>query len=200
METHAALVRETIGHVSIVMNSSVEARSDSEKTRSVFDGDQTACESSRRIHHPRLTSPRRSSWQTSNTPTKRSTASAFYERSSKRRKGFPSETQVKRGVRVIGGDKWLEEKLGRNDPCPCGSNRKFRHCCLRAGRFRRQYAGLLFSASETAVPPRSTGRFSPPPARPRATRFFQSAWSSGRNRSPVPWDDLPDSIPRPWER
>ena len=39
---------------------------------------------------------------------------------SKRRKGFPSETQVKRGVRIVHGDKLLEEKLGRNDLCRQG--------------------------------------------------------------------------------
>lgn len=44
---------------------------------------------------------------------------------SKRRKGFPSETQVKRGDRVVGGDKELLEKLGRDDPCPCESGRTF---------------------------------------------------------------------------
>jgi len=44
---------------------------------------------------------------------------------SKRRKGFPSETQVKRGDRVVRGGKELVEKLGRNDPCPCGSGRSF---------------------------------------------------------------------------
>ncbi|HXA00299.1 MAG TPA: SEC-C metal-binding domain-containing protein [Candidatus Dormibacteraeota bacterium] len=48
-----------------------------------------------------------------------------FERSSKRRKGFPSETNVKRGHRVVHGEKELVEKLGRNDPCPCGSGRKF---------------------------------------------------------------------------
>ena len=48
-----------------------------------------------------------------------------YEITSKRRKGFPSETQVKRGVRVVHGNKELYEKLGRNDLCPCGSNRSF---------------------------------------------------------------------------
>ena len=47
------------------------------------------------------------------------------EITSKRRKGFPSETQVKRGVRIVHGDKQLSEKLGRNDPCPCGSARSF---------------------------------------------------------------------------
>ena len=59
----------------------------------------------------------------------------FYERTSKRRKGFPSETQVKRGVRVVGGVKLLEEKLGRNDLCPCGSGKRFKRCCLKKGRF-----------------------------------------------------------------
>ena len=44
---------------------------------------------------------------------------------SKRRKGFPSETQVKRGYRVVRGNKELLEKLGRNDPCPCGSGKCF---------------------------------------------------------------------------
>jgi uncharacterized protein YecA (UPF0149 family) len=44
---------------------------------------------------------------------------------SKRRRGFPSETRVGRGVRVVHGDKELTEKLGRNDPCPCGSGLRF---------------------------------------------------------------------------
>jgi len=44
---------------------------------------------------------------------------------SKRRKGFPSETGVKRGARIVRGKKELSEKLGRNDPCPCGSARLF---------------------------------------------------------------------------
>lgn len=44
---------------------------------------------------------------------------------SKRRRGFPSETNVKRGERTVHGDKELSEKLGRNDPCPCGSNKCF---------------------------------------------------------------------------
>ncbi|MBA3388091.1 MAG: SEC-C domain-containing protein [Rubrobacter sp.] len=48
-----------------------------------------------------------------------------FERTSKRRRGFPSETHVKRGERIVHGDKELLEKLGRNDPCPCGSGRRF---------------------------------------------------------------------------
>jgi hypothetical protein len=30
--------------------------------------------------------------------------------------------------------RWREEfhamKIGRNEPCPCGSGRKYKHCCL----------------------------------------------------------------------
>jgi uncharacterized protein YecA (UPF0149 family) len=59
----------------------------------------------------------------------------FFETMSKRRKGYPSETQVKRGVRIVHGDKLLEEKLGRNGPCPCGSGKRFKTCCLKSGRF-----------------------------------------------------------------
>jgi hypothetical protein len=45
---------------------------------------------------------------------------------SKRRRGFPSETNVKRGERSVkGGEKELLERLGNNDPCPCGSGRRF---------------------------------------------------------------------------
>jgi uncharacterized protein YecA (UPF0149 family) len=48
-----------------------------------------------------------------------------FEITSKRRKGFPSETRVKRGAQIVHGDKQLTEKLGRNDSCPCGSMRRF---------------------------------------------------------------------------
>lgn len=53
-----------------------------------------------------------------------------FEVTSKRRKGFPSETGVKRGERIVHGTKELTEKLGRNDPCPCGSARSFQALLL----------------------------------------------------------------------
>jgi uncharacterized protein YecA (UPF0149 family) len=67
-----------------------------------------------------------SSWH-ANTILKRTISNRHppFERTSKRRKGFPSETHVKRGDRVVNGDKELIEKLGRNDPCPCGSGHRF---------------------------------------------------------------------------
>lgn len=44
-----------------------------------------------------------------------STRRSPFEPTSKRRNGYPSETRVKRGVRVVHGEKELVEKLGRND-------------------------------------------------------------------------------------
>lgn len=58
-----------------------------------------------------------------------------FEVTSKRRKGYPSETNVKKGSRVVHGYKELTEKLGRQDLCPCGSGRKYKKCCLRSGRY-----------------------------------------------------------------
>jgi len=37
---------------------------------------------------------------------------------------------VKRGRRVVHADKELQEKLGRNDICPCGSSRRFQELLL----------------------------------------------------------------------
>jgi uncharacterized protein YecA (UPF0149 family) len=57
----------------------------------------------------------------------------------KRRKGYPSETQVKRGLRFLrGGDIELIEKLGRNDPCPCGSGLRFQAVLPAIGTLRRR--------------------------------------------------------------
>jgi hypothetical protein len=55
--------------------------------------------------------------------------------SSKRRKGYPSETRVMRGLRIVHGDKELLERLGRNDPCPCDSGGVFKKCCMHSGRY-----------------------------------------------------------------
>ncbi|MGL4423103.1 MAG: SEC-C metal-binding domain-containing protein [Gemmataceae bacterium] len=40
------------------------------------------------------------------------------------------------------------EKVGRNDPCPCGSGRLFKKCCRNSGSFRWGQPGLLLSGTE----------------------------------------------------
>lgn len=78
-----------------------------------------------------------------------------FEITSKRRRGFPSETQVGRGHRVVHGDKELIEKLGRNDLCPCGSGRKFPRLLPALRPLRRLSAESLFSASRSGRLPLS---------------------------------------------
>ncbi len=70
--------------------------------------------------------------------TRTSSKPTAFEVISKRRKGFPSESRVKRGERVVGGSKELIEKLGRNDPCPCNSGRRFQ-ALLHADRSVRWF-------------------------------------------------------------
>lgn len=30
-----------------------------------------------------------------------------------------------------------EYKIGRNDPCPCGSGKKYKTCCLNSGKYEK---------------------------------------------------------------
>lgn len=79
------------------------------------------------------------------------TKGAFTERMSKRRKGFPSEKHVRRGFRIVRGEKELSEKLGRNDLCPCNSGRRFQ-ALLYADRALRWFAaGLLLLGTDSAT-------------------------------------------------
>ena len=57
-----------------------------------------------------------------------------FEITSKCRKGFPSETHVGKGVRIVRGNKELSEKLGRNDLCPRGSRLRFYQMLFVLGR------------------------------------------------------------------
>lgn len=34
-------------------------------------------------------------------------------------------------------------KIGRNDPCPCGSGRKYKQCCLQGGQGMTKRTRLL---------------------------------------------------------
>ncbi|MGH9606652.1 MAG: SEC-C metal-binding domain-containing protein [Terracidiphilus sp.] len=78
-----------------------------------------------------------------------STKSSPFERSSKRRTGYPSETHVRRGLRIVRTNKELLEKLGREDLCPCGSGRSFQEMLHAIRQVRRGKSKLLLSASSS---------------------------------------------------
>jgi SEC-C motif len=64
----------------------------------------------------------------------------------------------------VHGDKELLERLGRNDPCPCGSGRRFRALLPQQRQARRRRARLLLSASARDQDGRRGGRVSDPAA------------------------------------
>ena len=67
-----------------------------------------------------------------------------FEVTRKRRKGFPSETHVKRGQQIVHGNKELVEKLGRNDCAPAAQESAFKNCCLVSGRYDGSRRGHYF--------------------------------------------------------
>jgi hypothetical protein len=103
--------------------------------------------------------------------TRISSKPTAFEVTSKRRKGFPSESRVKRGERVVGGSKELLEKLGRNDPCPCNSGRRFQTLLheVRLVRWFRSCSLLLGDLSPDTSLER-TGRLLPFAWRARARK------------------------------
>ncbi len=32
-------------------------------------------------------------------------------------------------IDLADGKTWINKKIGRNEPCPCGSGKKYKHCC-----------------------------------------------------------------------
>jgi len=48
-----------------------------------------------------------------------------------------------RDARVVGTDTELVEKLGRNDPCPCGCRRRFQPLLSHDRPVRRLTQGVL---------------------------------------------------------
>lgn len=80
----------------------------------------------------------------------------------------------------------MAHKVGRNEACPCGSRRKYKHCCLRKGvndPFSRR------RPVEPVAPP-------PPPFRPSRLRgsYFTPAAAEAVSRGV----ELPDLDLHPW--
>jgi len=74
--------------------------------------------------------------------------------------------------------------LGRNDPCPCGSGRKFKHCCLRLLDDEAAAKTRLRTAEGVLVPALfayAIDQF--------GDEFFAEAWAEF-----FLWDSVPDDV------
>jgi hypothetical protein len=71
---------------------------------------------------------------------------------------------------------------GRNEPCPCGSGKKYKHCCL----VKDETAEREKLGAETTAPVAEAGSQGVPP--PRTTRPPRHAtrqpWKRAENRGP----------------
>ena len=63
----------------------------------------------------------------------------FSRKTRKRRHGLRNRMKTKNGRKMINRKRAAgrgpdltrpSAKIGRNDPCPCGSGKKYKHCCL----------------------------------------------------------------------
>lgn len=69
-------------------------------------------------------------------------------------------------------------KVGRNDPCPCGSGKKYKHCCLRNDEAQAKEAREGAEGPKTYEPGREFADIE------ESNRFAQG-WMESRNSAPV---------------
>jgi len=127
-------------------------------------------------------------------PARPRTTAVFFEPMSKHRKGFPSETKVKRGLRIIHGNKELVEKIGRNDLCriACSLDESLQSPTPNVQRTVQQRLEALIEQVEDDVGNRRRLAAARILKRERVFSRASSAWklglpSSRRTTSPPAW-------------
>lgn len=70
-------------------------------------------------------------------------------------------------------------KTGRNDPCPCGSGRKYKACCLPKDEAAERAARSKQEAAAGAAEPAAAE--APPAAARKAQRHDQQPWKGHAN-------------------
>jgi hypothetical protein len=79
---------------------------------------------------------------------------------------------------------------GRNEPCHCGSGRKYKHCCLQTDDARTAAARAEAAAVEAARPPDAPA---PAPARAKKAQTPQP-WKAATSRGFVPRTRTPRKV------
>ncbi len=80
---------------------------------------------------------------------------------------------------------------GRNDPCHCGSGRKYKHCCLE--KDEEQAAAARAKAAAEAADRSSEVATKPPPAR-APKHQTQQPWKATTSRGFVPRTRTPRKV------
>jgi hypothetical protein len=78
---------------------------------------------------------------------------------------------------------------GRNEPCPCGSGRKYKHCCLQKHEALAAAARAKAAEEEAATPEASS---SAPPRAPK--HQTHQPWKAATTRGFVPRTRMPRKV------
>src|SRR5262245_13853735 len=81
-------------------------------------------------------------------------------------------------------------KIGRNDPCPCGSGKKYKRCCYRSAIVSRQLTPHNFASLDDVLNSFSSGEV---PDYGGFQRWFQQEWE--RRRAAGALDSPPVDFP-----
>ena len=83
----------------------------------------------------------------------------------------------------------IKPRPGRNEPCHCGSGRKYKHCCLEKDE-KRAAAARAKAASKAAA---DTAAAAPAPTRPPKPQTHQP-WKGTTSRGFVPRTRTPRKV------
>lgn len=86
----------------------------------------------------------------------------------------------------------MNEKIGRNDPCPCGSGKKYKACCAlkkqpATGLGKLKFKAKVISGGGAAAPQKQTTS-AVPDYNTLMERSFGTAWKEGGDTPPLPAD------------
>jgi hypothetical protein len=82
---------------------------------------------------------------------------------------------------------------GRNQPCHCGSGRKYKHCCLDRDDAAAAAARATAKAAEADVPDATSEAAAPAPARTPKHQTHQP-WKAATSRGFVPRTRSPRKV------
>jgi len=96
----------------------------------------------------------------------------------------------------------MSDQVGRNEPCPCGSGRKYKNCCYRRDAQAAGVRGRTYSDAEWQRMRRTEGELVDAIAAFARRRFdeglFERAWREFSAGSTIPAEHLAESIFIPW--
>lgn len=86
----------------------------------------------------------------------------------------------------------MSEKTGRNDPCPCGSGKKYKQCCLLHKKPKvTTLAGRKFTAKVLSKPPKTAAELESEQQQQKAELDYNALMERSFGSALHPKDEAP---------